>query len=301
MDYVFNIVGLRLRLAGCQWTESTMPRNFAPFLSVEAPGENPAVTLEIKTSASERPVQGGGEPLSVACNDLGTTALYADGDSWLIALTPCPGEAPRHMEMSRTYTAATLWLNGPADPFATFVIDSMTRIFFSQYAASRNALILHASVVVCDGRAFMFMGKSGTGKSTHSRLWLENFPSCTLLNDDCPMIIAGDDDTFLACGTPWSGKTPCWRDLRFPLGGIARLRQAPVNRFIPLAGIDSFVALIPGMSVMTSDERLYSDASSTVLRLVSAVPTGILECLPDGVAARLCREALTSGLNWKKR
>ena len=100
--------------------------------------------------------------------------------------------------------------------------------------------------------------------------------------------LAPDSRGILVHGTPWSGKTPCWRRVTLPLGGVARLRHAPENRFIPLSGIEAFVAFIPGMSVMTSDSALYSAASSTALDILAAVPAGILECLPDADAARLC-------------
>ncbi len=55
--------------------------------------------------------------------------------------------------------------------------------------------------------AVMFLGESGTGKSTHSRMWLENIEGSTLLNDDAPAVRISADGT-TAYGTPWSGKTP---------------------------------------------------------------------------------------------
>lgn len=229
-------------------------------------------------------------PLSVSFNDLGMAALHDCGDFWSIVLTPCPGEFPRVMEMDKGLERATLWLRRD-DHYADFVIASMTRIFFSQHIAANGALMVHASVVGCGDAAYMFMGKSGTGKSTHSRLWLESFTGFTLINDDCPMICKGSDGTYLVCGTPWSGKTPCWRDVCLPLKGIAKLRQAPANSFLPLEGVDAFVALLPGMSVMTADRDLYSSASLTAVDIVARVPVGLLECLPCRSAARLCRRS----------
>ena len=63
------------------------------------------------------------------------------------------------------------------------------------------------------------MGKSGTGKSTHSRLWLENVPGATLLNDDNPIVrltLVGA----IVYGSPWSGKTPCYKNESAPLAGV---------------------------------------------------------------------------------
>lgn len=289
MNLLLNIGGLHLLIAGTPWTDATVPLNFRPFVCSGTNVPASAATLSIETPDS-LPDAPAGRPLSVSYNDLGKASLHDAGTEWCVALTPCPGQYPRLMHIDKGLRRAVIGLRAD-DSYADFVIDSMSRIFFSQFAASCGAIMVHASVVGCDSRAFLFMGKSGTGKSTHSRLWTETFTGCTLLNDDCPLITA-DDRGILVHGTPWSGKTPCWRKASLPLGGIARLRQAPVNRFTPLSGIEAFVAFIPGMSVMTSDKNLYSAASSTALTILDLTNTGILECLPDSDAAVTCRKAL---------
>lgn len=292
MDCNLNIGDFRFTIFGAPWTPATVPANFRPFLTDAPAADAPCVSLTIVRS-TERPQLPESEPLSESVNDLGHAALYRSGDSWLVAVTPRPGEYPRVMTVSSSLSEAVLPLD-PSDPWTGFTVDSMTRILFSQFAASAGALMLHASAVTIDGRAYLFMGRSGTGKSTHSRLWLETFPGCRLLNDDCPLALPdpAHPGLFLVSGTPWSGKTPCWHAESAPLGGVARLRQAPANTFRPLAGIEAFVAFIPGMSVMTSDRSLYSLASSTALALLGSVPAGELSCLPDADAARLCRESL---------
>ena len=135
------------------------------------------------------------------------------------------------------------------------------------------------------------MGKSGTGKSTHSALWLKHIPGCTLLNDDNPAVrLVGDGA--VAYGTPWSGKTPCYRNLSYPIGGMVRLSQAPANRFVRRREVDAFVVLYPGCSVITDDERLNGALCDTLARLTERVTVGTLECLPDEAAATLCWQNL---------
>lgn len=292
MECLFEIGCRLLYITGALWDEAALPSNFRPFVRPLAGRTSPAARFGIEYSESPHRMPRT-EPLSESYNDLGKAAIYDGGEVWSIVLTPCPGELPRVMEMAKDLQSATLWLR-PGDPYADFVIDSMTRIFFSQYVAVHGDMIAHASVVGCGDRAYMFMGKSGTGKSTHSRLWIENFGDCTLLNDDCPMIHRDGKGLFFVCGTPWSGKTPCWRDTGMPLAGIARLRQASANSFRFLSGIEAFVAFIPGMSVMTADSGLYSIASSTALDLVGNIPVGMLDCLPDRDAAVICRRAYES-------
>ena len=145
MDCTFDIGGLTLRLDGAPWSPASMPRNFRPFVCREETGQPEGATLEIKSSAAQHALPSS-EPLSVSYNDLGKASLYEADDAWCIALTPRPGEEPRLMYIDKALTRATLWLHD-ADPYADFVIDSMTRIFFSQYAATRGGILLHASVV----------------------------------------------------------------------------------------------------------------------------------------------------------
>lgn len=291
MDYTFCIGSLLLHIRGTVWLAETIPFNFRPFVChPECSGKAAAVlTVEYFDKLPSLPDT---QALSSAYNDLGRVSLYKEGEGWLVAMVPEPGEYPRTMRIDGQLESAHVQILTD-DPYANFVIDSMSRIFFAQFAALHSAFMLHASVVEAGGKAFLFMGKSGTGKSTHSRLWLECFDDCSLLNDDCPLVVSGHkEDRFEVCGTPWSGKTSCWRNACFPVAGIVRLRQADFNRFIPTEGIDSFVAFIPGMSVMTADKKLYGEALSTALRMLAKVPTGWLECLPNREAAVLCREAL---------
>lgn len=292
MDLMLEIGGRPLCIAGAPWSPETVPANFRPFVRpADSIPDGAARLAVVYTDATARVPAS--RPLSESYNDLGRAAIYDGGDCWSIVLIPHPGEQPRVMDMDRGLRSATLRLR-PGDPYTDFVIDSMARIFFSQHIAAGGDFLVHASAVGCDGRACLFMGKSGTGKSTHSRLWLDTFADAELINDDCPMIRRISEARYLVCGTPWSGKTPCWRDTSLPLAGIVRLSQAPANRFVPLAGVDAFVAFIPGMSVMTADPALYSAASSAALDLTASVAVGRLECLPDADAARMCRAALYS-------
>ena len=150
---------------------------------------------------------------------------------------------------------------------------------------------LHAAAISHRGQGVLFLGESGTGKSTHARLWCRHMAATELLNDDNPTIrIQGD--TAYAHGTPWSGKTPCYKPQSFPIGGMVRLIQAPENRFHRQEGADAFVALYPGCSVISQDQDLRARLYDTLVRLAERVPTGILECRPDSDAAILCYRSL---------
>jgi len=291
MDIVLNIAGIHFGIHSCRWTRETIPANFIPFVVSGSAVSAPDTLLYVDDNKKEDISLSGLQPLSVSFNDLGMASLYDCREYWIVAIVPVPGEYPRIMRMSKDFRQANLAISNQ-DPFYDFVLNSMTRILFSQYVATKGCLMLHASVVEQGGKGFLFMGESGTGKSTHSRLWTEAIDGCRLLNDDCPLIVKADDGKFYVSGTPWSGKTPCYRNCLCKVGGIAKLRQSPVNRFSLLTGVAAFTWFIPGMSVMTSDAELYYMAGSTALELLDSVPFGIMECRPDGDAAKICRSSL---------
>ena len=89
-------------------------------------------------------------------------------------------------------------------------------------AVQRLTAAVHSSVIVCHDEAVMFLGESGTGKSTHTRLWRENIAGATLLNDDSPFV-GLRDGRVMAYGSPWSGKTPCYKNECYPIRAIVRL------------------------------------------------------------------------------
>lgn len=234
----------------------------------------------------------GGELLDVAENDMGTTFLYRlPGDGGYRIVLRCSPQGPEHAMLAdsrfRRLRAAIRW----DDPYAGIALSSLLRIAFSQAVLRHDGIALHAAAVVWRRRAYLFMGKSGTGKSTHARQWLRAFPGSRLLNDDNP-ILRMVDGVPMVWGSPWSGKTPCYHNAAAPVAGIVRLRQAPGNRFLPLADVDALTAVLPGCSVIPSDVRLSGHLYATLSAAVSAVPVGILHCLPDVAAARLCAAAL---------
>lgn len=154
-------------------------------------------------------------------------------------------------------------------------------------AAARGVIPIHASSVVKDGVAVLFLGGSGTGKSTHSRLWLRHVGGSYLLNDDSPLLRISESGIH-ACGSPWSGKTHCYRNESHPLKALVRLRQAPRNRMRHVDGLDSIGAVYPSCPpLFAGADGLSGPILDAVGRIVGAVPVYVMECRPDAQAAKL--------------
>lgn len=157
-------------------------------------------------------------------------------------------------------------------------------VAFGLVAVPGGAIPIHTSTIVCKDRAVLFLGESGTGKSTHTRLWRENIEGAHLLNDDSPII----HSTAEAYGSPWSGKTPCYRNLHYPIAAIVRLSQAPHNRMRRLSALEALGALLPSCPPSFAyDEQLQDAVCETLSQLISTVPVYHLECLPNAEAAEL--------------
>lgn len=262
--------------------------SFAAFGSGECPEDEKLFELSEDVTLQDA-VEA--EFLEEDSNDMGHTMLYRTPEGYRIELRYADGTKPHVVETDRGFAKAKALIRWE-DRYAATALISMLRIVFAQAILPYEAISLHSSVVVNGGRAFLFMGKSGTGKSTHSTLWLRHIEGTELLNDDNPVVRLVDGKA-MAYGSPWSGKTPCYRNESAPVAAMVRLKQGPRNRFEPLEDIAAFGALLPGCSVLRQDGRLHDMLCMTLTALIETVCVGGMECLPDKEAAEVCRrEAL---------
>ena len=171
--------------------------------------------------------------------------------------------------------------------------DIPTRFLRTLYAlatAGKDTLVLHAVVVSYGGKGYMFIAPSGTGKSTHAQLWLEHIEGTELVNDDFP-VVRGN----MVYGSPWGWRTPCYRNVSYPIGGMVRLSQASFNKIRRLSSIEAYMNLF----VSSADKRYFGSRIADKMhqleeRLASTIPMWHLECLPDEAAARLCHDTITN-------
>lgn len=160
-------------------------------------------------------------------------------------------------------------------------------ISFGMLSASSRIVLIHSSVIVHQGKAVLFLGESGTGKSTHTRLWLQCIPNTHLLNDDSP-ILAIEKGMPMVYGSPWSGKTHCYHSLRFPLTAVVRLSQAPYNKITRQPVLGAFAALQPSCPPFMAQDNFFSENIISLLSdVISIVPVYCLECLPNTRSRRI--------------
>lgn len=181
----------------------------------------------------------------------------------------------------------------------SFGLNNALMMVFAFAGALHQTMLIHASatMITIGGEevAFPFIANSGTGKSTHTSLWLKHIEGAQLLNDDNPIIRIIDGQPFLY-GSPWSGKTPCYRNRKARLGAVTRIERASQNSIEKLPPVAAFASLLPACSSMKWDVETYGHLCDAVTAIVETTPIYTLHCLPDEEAARLCYSTITHKL-----
>ena len=189
---------------------------------------------------------------------------------------------------SKDYSEGRIIMTGD---ISTKMRDLSLMIMYTLATAGSDTLVLHAVVVSCEGKGYIFLGPSGEGKSTHAQLWLKHFEGTELVNDDHPVVRNG-----VVYGSPWSPITPCYRNVSYPISGFVRLSPAPYNKIHRMSGIEAYLNLYCSDLGRIGDSSIAKNIDEclhqTEDKLAQTIPMWHLECLPDEEAARLCHDTI---------
>ena len=266
---------------------ASMP-NLAPFICDPGSGEH-IFDLEIvqsfpsdKAEFVYRSDDGPGFP---------EISIFSAGDGWQVRVRPLPGlPEVSALWIGADFSSARLCILRSEE--AQFALNNALMLMYAFATARKGALEMHSSVVMNAGRGFMFLGRSGTGKSTHSQLWMKNIPGTELLNDDNPILRVMPDGSARVFGSPWSGKTPCYKAQDVPAGAVVRIRQAPFNKIERLSVLQAYATLMSSASSFRPFKELADGWHNTLEALAGSLPCYVLDCLPDAEAAELCHRTV---------
>lgn len=155
---------------------------------------------------------------------------------------------------------------------------------YYRYLLLHGGMMLHASAVVVDNAAYLFSAASGTGKSTHTGLWLQHFGDrAYILNDDKPAMRVLPDGVY-AYGTPFSGKYDISVNRCVPVRGIAFLSRDETNSIEPMRGQAALYAML-NQTVRPREVELYLHLLRVLNQITKQVPIYALHCNmePDAV------------------
>ena len=149
----------------------------------------------------------------------------------------------------------------------SFGLNNALILIYAFAGGFKDTCLIHASLVRQNGYGYAFIAKSGTGKSTQVSSWLRYIPNCDLMNDDSPAIRIINNEAFIY-GTPWSGKTPCYRKVKAKLGAITRIDRASANSIDHLRPVEAVASVLPAISTMKWDKVIYNNTHKIIFKLV---------------------------------
>lgn len=148
-----------------------------------------------------------------------------------------------------------------------------------------NGFILHASVIEKDGNAFAFCAKSGTGKTTHSSLWLRKYPDARIINGDKPLLRIFDDNIFVY-GTPWCGKENYNVNTRSPLKAICFIERSESNSIVRISKTEAVSRIFSQLLIPKNPEDT-NKLLDLLSKVIDKVSVYLLKCNMDLEAAEV--------------
>ena len=255
--------------------------------------------------------------------DFSGTPLQFRGGEWLFRVAMV-ANAPIccEMECNENFTEGVLYIM-PDCQDVRFCIDNALMLLYAFRTAPLMTLEMHAAVVVRpsledargtsyrtpsglqdaltgyreeargdEARGYLFLGHSGTGKSTHARQWLAAFDDAWLLNDDNPILRVMEDGEVRVYGSPWSGKTPCYNNAYARVGGIVKLSQAPHNKMRILSLPEAYAYMLSSASGLKMDRQMADCMYESIKHVITHVKCYHLDCLPNTEAAVVAQRGM---------
>jgi hypothetical protein len=172
----------------------------------------------------------------------------------------------------------------PINPIEATAFDLIGTVFRNRILF-HDGIVIHASSLIYEEKGVVFSAPSGTGKSTHVRLWESN-KGAIVINDDTPPIRFFEGKPYVF-GSPWSGSSEKYTNAKAPLAAIFILEQASINSVEKLSQIDSITKLMPRMFLPYFNNELMEKAILIFEKILASVPIYLLKCRPDIEAMEL--------------
>lgn len=286
MRCTLNISGLGFRL------ESPVPLELHPYyLPYVDESKDPDVIIRILCEPPQLPAQ---------------SPVYTDGRLYVYA-TPAGWVREHRIWTPTEKSTDNPWLIPEADGSLSLRVPEERLSFLAAgskflwllapeaFLAAHRRMILHAASVVLDGKAYLFFGASGVGKTTHAAQWTESLGAAPLTGDRT-VLEWTEQGGFTAYGSPFCGSSGLCLQARAPLGGLCLLGQAAENRIRRLEPVRAFRELHAQTIFNTWDSEQCALLCDELTALIDAYPIFRLDCRLGPEGAALCAETLCASV-----
>lgn len=289
-DFLIADLNVRIIFKDSEVNDMGLLRSFEPFRVDNADGVRPILQVTVDDALTPKTKEertrlkrfktGNGETIA--------DCLHAGGYQFIIKDI---SESDRALlQLNGRFDEAWCALRGN-EAQRSFGLNSALMTAFVFAARYKQAALIHAAAISKDGYGYAFTAASGTGKSTHADMWLKTVPGCQLLNDDNPVIRIIDGTPYIY-GSPWSGKTTCYRRQKLRLGAIVRIDRAKENSIEELNGTNGFGSLLSSFTTMRWETTFFNDVCDIITQIIKAGNIYVMHCLPDEDAAMVCSKAV---------
>lgn len=278
-EHIFGIDTTRDILAWCP--------NYAPFTIEQSSISNlQSAIFNLRISEEGLPSSEGWENIYTdrSDDDMPRIEMYRREEEWLFRFSQSrDGEVVGAFRCDANMQQAVFY----GEP-TRFAIDNTLMLLYAFATAAHSTLLFHSAVIVREGKGYMFLGKSGTGKSTHAEQWLKAFADAERLNDDNPIVRVHEDGRVVVYGSPWSGKTPCYKNDQAQVMALVQLAQAPENAIRLLRPTQAYPYILSSVSGLKILPQMMDQLYETIATLLESTPVYFLDCLPNTDAAEVC-------------
>lgn len=261
--------------------------NLKPFVAEE----ETAALFSIVIDNTLMPSWRGNRIGSFPCPSATFEVYRLDDGAYRILISDESGTPCAFFQSDSQCTSFTVTTRGERENII-FGLNNALMVIYTMCTSRLKTLLVHSSVVENNGRGFMFLGRSGRGKSTHSDLWVKHINGSRLINDDNPIIRIAKDGTPYVYGSPWSGKRPVYMNVKYPIGGIAAIEQEKENRIRRENTPTAFGILLSSCSTLKFDKKIHMDVCGTITNILERIPVHTLSCRPDREAAEVSSSIL---------
>ena len=155
----------------------------------------------------------------------------------------------------------------------------------------RNILLIHSAAIAVDGKAYLFTAPSGTGKTTHIKLWMEKFgEKAFVVNGDKPLVSVTPEE-IRVWGTPWDGKEHWNTNISVPVAGICQIGRGEQNEICPVSASDA-LSLLFAQTYRPETESGMRKSVQLLAEIARRVPVWRLKCNMSTEAAEVSYAAM---------